>query len=371
MKKDTIRAIIVEDVESNYDTLFALLELCCPTVEIVGWATNCRQAIEMIKSKVPDLLFLDIELPDGLGFDILEQILPHQPAFICTTGKDHYWVRAFELSAAHYLLKPLGHERLIEAVRRIEDRQRVHFMAEQYEIIRQRSAEFGKNSLIAFEDQEVMIFRPVGDIVLIDADDSKALVYLKDYQIQVMKGLGYYEALFNGLDFIIKTHRSTLVNLDEIKHFDRADHLFLMRNGLRANFAESRRDACIDMLRKACNHKNTQRPRIELSNQKIISFPYLDEILYLQNEKASTHFSIAGYKDTVQVSKNIGEFIDLCDINDSFIKIHRSFIVNLHAILYCDRNLGVVYLRNGKALSVADSHKEELLARINTFKLPL
>src|SRR3546814_195691 len=110
------KAIIVEDEPRSRELLRSLVSANCPEVEIVALAGNVAEATALIKQHKPDLLFLDIELQTGTGFDVLQKIDGLEPAVIFTTAYDHYAIKAIKFSAADYLLKPIDIEELKEAV---------------------------------------------------------------------------------------------------------------------------------------------------------------------------------------------------------------------------------------------------------------
>lgn len=112
-----MRAAIIEDEPLARVELRRLLQPH-PSVEIVGEAANIEEAKKLIHTTSPDLLFLDIHMPGGTGFDLLEQ-LEHVPAVIFTTAYDEHAVRAFEIDAIDYLLKPIEPERLADAIGRM------------------------------------------------------------------------------------------------------------------------------------------------------------------------------------------------------------------------------------------------------------
>lgn len=114
-----VRALVVDDEQLARDELCFLLE-SCPDVEVVGQATNGLEAVELVGKLSPDLLFLDIQMPGLDGFQVVTQLLSHEeiPQFIFVTAYDQYAIKAFEVNAVDYLLKPVDKTRLLEAVSR-------------------------------------------------------------------------------------------------------------------------------------------------------------------------------------------------------------------------------------------------------------
>ena len=117
-----ISAIIVEDEVRSQQTLRKLLEQYCPQVRILGFAGSVDGAVALINELKPQLIFLDIALPDGDGFNVLEETSYKDYKVIFVTAYDKYAIRAFEFSALHYLLKPINHIELQMAVKRFNPR---------------------------------------------------------------------------------------------------------------------------------------------------------------------------------------------------------------------------------------------------------
>ncbi|MCX6148434.1 MAG: response regulator [Candidatus Kapabacteria bacterium] len=116
--KHQYKVVIVEDDLSSSSSLEIMLKQYFSNINICGIATSVKEAKEMIAKIKPDLLFLDIELPDGSGFDIIEDSNPINYDIIFTTSFNEFAVRAFQFSAIHYLLKPIDSPELIDAVNR-------------------------------------------------------------------------------------------------------------------------------------------------------------------------------------------------------------------------------------------------------------
>ena len=112
-----VRTVIVDDERLARAELRRLLS-DHPDVEVVGEAARCDEAAALVAQAHPDLLLLDVQMPAGSGFDLLER-LPTLPAIVFTTAHDQYALRAFEVSALDYLLKPVGAERLARALERV------------------------------------------------------------------------------------------------------------------------------------------------------------------------------------------------------------------------------------------------------------
>jgi two-component system LytT family response regulator len=116
-----LRAIIVDDIDAIRKKNIDIIKTNCSTIAIIGEANSVESGINLINQLVPDLVFLDVEMPDGTGFDLLQKIQPIHFKVIFITGHEDFAVRAFRFSAIDYLLKPLVASELVEAVKKAEE----------------------------------------------------------------------------------------------------------------------------------------------------------------------------------------------------------------------------------------------------------
>ena len=116
-----MRAVIVDDEISLRESTNTLLSIYCPDIEVVGLASGVKEGIQLIKETAPDIAFLDIEMPDGLGFDIVHAFPQRNFSVIFVTGHNEYAVKAFKFSAIDYILKPIGPDDLERAVNKAKE----------------------------------------------------------------------------------------------------------------------------------------------------------------------------------------------------------------------------------------------------------
>ena len=116
-----IKAILIDDIPQALDLLRKDLQDHCPEIEIIGEAKSVVEGSKLLRSTVPDVVFLDIELQDGSGFDILEILGDISFKIIFTTASDAHAIKAFRFSAIDYLLKPIDPEELKQAVNKLKD----------------------------------------------------------------------------------------------------------------------------------------------------------------------------------------------------------------------------------------------------------
>lgn len=213
---DMTRAIIIDDIENARISLKADLLDYCPDVEVVGEAEGVVSGVKAIKELNPDVVFLDIQMNDGTGFDLLEILPEVNFKLIFTTASNEFAIKAFKFSAVDYLMKPIDPIELREAVSKASF-----------------DFNFGVETLkhnlnngierIALNSQDKIIVIKVLDIVRLESSGSYTLFYTKQgEQILVTKTLKEYDALLSDQGFI-RVHQSHLINLDAVKEFVKND----------------------------------------------------------------------------------------------------------------------------------------------------
>lgn len=198
MKK--IRVIIIDDERSARDEIRRLLA-DYPDLEVIAEAKDTDEAKALIEEKHPDLLFLDIQMPEKSGFDLLES-LERVPQVVFITAFDQYAVKAFEMSAMDYLLKPVRTERFAKAI----------------EQVRQRIAA-PKEERIFVKDRNQYHFINWRDVFLVESMDNYARIYFGDKKVFIKSSLIQLEQRLHVSDFF-RANRAQLINLrfvDKIK----------------------------------------------------------------------------------------------------------------------------------------------------------
>lgn len=215
-----IKAIIVDDEPRNIRILKKLLEEFCPEVIIGGEAESAEAAINLIRTSHPDIVFLDIEMPFGNAFDLLDKLMPVNFQVIFVTAFDNYALKAFRYYALDYLLKPVDIEELKAAVKKAVDRVKEKNMSQALDVFIQ-TMKPTKNSLqkIGLPTNDGLIFTNIEDIVRCEASGSYTIIYLQDKQkFIVSKSLKEYEDLLPEDNFC-RIHHSHIVNLAYVKKY--------------------------------------------------------------------------------------------------------------------------------------------------------
>ncbi len=216
-----LKAIIVDDEENGRRVLHNLITEFCPEVELVGQAENIQKGMELIKQVTPDVVFLDIQMPFGTGFDMLEQLGTVDFEVIFTTAHSDYGLRAIQFAALHYLLKPIDIDQLKEAVARaVNKRLRPTASVDQMRYLMQMLKQGDQPpEKIALPSQEGLIFVRIDNIIRCEADGAYTHVHVKDaHAITVSKNLKSIEALLKGQAFY-RVHHGHLINLGYVKKY--------------------------------------------------------------------------------------------------------------------------------------------------------
>lgn len=218
-----LTALIIDDEQRNRDTLERMLQNFCPQVQVLNKVDSVQAAIDFMEGQMPDVLFLDIEMPGGNGFTLLEHY--ENPSFevIFTTAHDLYAINAIKFAALDYLLKPVNIKELQDAVKRAEKKVSTKSDTnnqKKYEALRSNLAQPDRKfTKIAMPTSEGIDFIDADDILVAQADRSYARFHLKGgKKIVVSKPLKEYEELLEQCNFF-RVHKSHMVNLNRIEKY--------------------------------------------------------------------------------------------------------------------------------------------------------
>jgi len=217
---DKFTAIIVEDEEASRTTLSNYLGKYCPEVELIGEAANIQEGYALIKTAKPQIVFLDVEMPFGNAFDLLEKFdeLPFETIFV--TAFSQYALQALHLSASHYLMKPVNIDELVESVKKVTiDIQNTQSLRTSRILLDNLSIEnkqLKKMVLPMLQGFEVVILK---DIIRCQANDNLTDIHLSDGSKRtVSRTLKFYEQVLEDYDFI-RVHKSHVININYVKEY--------------------------------------------------------------------------------------------------------------------------------------------------------
>ncbi|MBX2961092.1 MAG: LytTR family transcriptional regulator DNA-binding domain-containing protein [Cyclobacteriaceae bacterium] len=205
-----MRALIVDDERLARKELLKLLE-DHPSIEVVGEAANADEALNMINELNPDLLFLDIQMPGKTGFQLLED-LDAVPLVVFTTAYDEFALKAFEVSALDYLLKPIQPERLAETMAKVAEKERVRNVATRTE----GDKKLGLNDQVFVKDGERCWFVSLSNIRLFESDGNYIKVYFDSNRPMIHKSLNALDEKLDERAFF-RASRKHIVNLSWVE----------------------------------------------------------------------------------------------------------------------------------------------------------
>lgn len=217
-----LTAIIVDDEQASRITLLNYLAKYCPEVEVKGQAVNIQEAHQLILSQKPDVVFLDVEMPYGNAFDLLEKFDRLDFEVIFVTAFSKYALEALNLSASNYLLKPVSIDLLVEAVQKaqqqIQDKKSLRTSNILLENLSIEHKQLKKMVLPMLDGFEVVVLK---DIVRCEANDNLTDIHLTDgTKRTVCRTLKFYEGVLSDYDFV-RVHKSHMININCVKRYQK------------------------------------------------------------------------------------------------------------------------------------------------------
>ena len=218
-----IKAIIIDDEKKAREILLGLITKFCPNIEVVGQAESVDTAEEMVKKHKPDLIFLDVEMPFGNGFDLLDRLKPIDFDVIFTTAYDHYAIKAIRFSALDYLLKPIDPDELKVAIDRVEEKiANKNGIESRIENLLQ-GLKTNKPKRIAIPSLEGLSLVNVDEIIRCEADANYTRIFMQGGEaILVSKTLKEYEDMLGDYNFV-RIHHHNLINMAHVQKYLRGE----------------------------------------------------------------------------------------------------------------------------------------------------
>jgi len=214
-----ITCLIVDDEQLARELLREYIEQTSE-LTVIGEASKGKDAVEMIDTMKPDLIFLDVQMPGMTGFEVLDDI-EHDPFVIFTTAYDQYAIKAFEKNAVDYLLKPLDQERFKLAIDRAVTRMKLE-QNNVGELLRSMKTEnkSSYDSHIFVQKSEKLLNLPVEEIMFLEASGDYTILTTKNDQFVSSSGIGKLEEILQPETFI-RVHRSTIININFLKEIEK------------------------------------------------------------------------------------------------------------------------------------------------------
>ncbi|HOY47979.1 MAG TPA: LytTR family DNA-binding domain-containing protein [Flavobacteriales bacterium] len=241
-----LRALLIDDITEARNNLRRDIADWCPDIEIIGEADGVISGAKEIRKQKPDLVFLDIQMQDGSGFDLLDILGEMKLHVIFTTASDAFAVKAFRYAAVDYLLKPIDPDELKNAVAKINNQSNSN---ENLSLLKQQLSSKKQTDRIALHTLEKIHVVTVDEIIHCESDDNYTRFYFQDKsKLLVTKTLKEFDELLSPLGFL-RVHQSHLINLKQVKEFIKGEGGYLiMKDGSNIPVSTRKKQEVIEKL---------------------------------------------------------------------------------------------------------------------------
>ncbi len=239
-----LKTVIIDDESDAVDFIFSIIGEYCPGLEVAGKAYDVREGVQVIKEIKPDLVFLDVEMPHGTGFDLLTNFPEKEFDVIFITAFNHYAIKAIKFSAVDYILKPININEFIEAVNKVmQKRSSSMFRGNENIKALLENLKTGVPSRLAIPTSDGMEYLNPKDIIRIEADRSYSWFYITgNRKILVSKNLKEFQDLLSDRHFF-RPHNSYLINLKYVKKYVRKEGGYIeMQDGSEIPISRNKKD---------------------------------------------------------------------------------------------------------------------------------
>ncbi|MFY8037357.1 MAG: LytR/AlgR family response regulator transcription factor [Cyclobacteriaceae bacterium] len=246
-----MRAILIDDENNALDMLEWILQKHCPHIQIIAKCDSPLVGLEEIKKHKPDLIFLDIEMPQLNGFDLLERLGPHDADVIFTTAYNQFAIRAFKICALDYLLKPIDPDDLKAAIQKAENKKSKVSTDQLDMLLSYMKQEKPKSKRIALTASDHLVFVETDKIVYCESDSNYTIFFLTTGEkVMVSKTLKDVEEILEGMDFF-RIHASYLINMKHVSKFTRGDGGYVvMSNNQHITVSRKKKDEFFELFSK-------------------------------------------------------------------------------------------------------------------------
>jgi two-component system, LytTR family, response regulator len=250
-----IKAVIIDDERNSRDIISLMLEKYCPDVQIAATASDCNDGIATIKAHTPQLVFLDLEMPDGTGFDVLLGAQHEKPfEVIFVTAFEKKFLHTIRFSEVEIILKPIDRESLMTAVSVVSSRIRANASKHRYKVLLNNFSN-GRNQaadlVVPLANGRESVIVQLKNIAYLEAGIEHCTLYLSQgAPLYTERGFRYYTDLFGGLGFY-QVNNVQMVQLKQISHIEMETGNVVLKNGSRLEVTERRKRDLMNQWRLA------------------------------------------------------------------------------------------------------------------------
>jgi two-component system LytT family response regulator len=226
-----IKAILIDDEQGARNVLTSLLDRSAINIDIIATCSNLEDGVEQIKVLLPNVVFLDVQMPNYAGYEIIKFFDTIDFEIVFITAYDKYAIKAFELNAIDYLVKPIDRKKLALTLQKLEDKlnQQAELLDYQTLLKTIRDKDYKKIVIPELGNRRVV---NLDDIVAIEADGSYSSIHLKENKIiTTSKNLKYFEDVLPKDAPFFRSHRTWIINLDCIAFLNKTELNITLANG--------------------------------------------------------------------------------------------------------------------------------------------
>lgn len=246
-----LRAIIIDDEENSRVSLKHMLSINCPDVDVVGEAYNVESGIACIRNYKPELVFLDIKMPDGTGFDLLNKVMPVNFRIVFVTAFEEYAMKAFKYNAIDYITKPIDSEELKNAVDKVTSYQGGDTINETIKLLvdaMSRTPVHSNRKLVLKTLNTVHVVE-IDKIIRCESDRNYTVFHLDgDEKIVISRSLKEYSDLLESHNFF-RVHNSHMINLNYLRKFMRDELICILKDETAIPVSYRKRDELLDAIK--------------------------------------------------------------------------------------------------------------------------
>jgi len=241
------KTVIIDDEQNSVKALSKLLEIYCPDLEVIQTFNDPRLAVAYINKELPDLLFLDIQMPFITGIEMVKLISLDKTKVIFTTAYDQYAIDAIKLSALDYLLKPIDIDLLKKAINKLKESN-----SQENDILKLQNFldEYHKpvKKKLVVQLQSKTLFLEINNIIYLEADSNYTTIYMNSGASHLTsKTIKYFQEKLSHSKFF-RPHQSYLINAEYIKEYNKTESCIILHNQKNIPVSKNKRDGLLQVL---------------------------------------------------------------------------------------------------------------------------